>query len=264
MRYQSLVVLSALVVALACSGGCFSDEPFYPRIYFSYLLMVETSTPLENVTFLLPLPVQGDRPAIGSEPVSVEFITGLNNSRIYSTNYSSIPEQCDLEIDAIDGAYYLRLTAPYLNPADQFSVHYSPGTDLGDDFTPEIVSQMIDTLHPFGNTSLFYPKQNLTPTAGNPVTVLTDEFNRGCTYSYTVPVYAQYENGTQVKIYSSIRGVNEWSESFDMHPANKYSDTYELHISGDPKGWISVKGEVVAGIGNYREWQLAPASTSGE
>lgn len=251
MRLRSLGVLLAFIVALVFSGGCFSEEPHFFETFHAYELQIKTDTPLENVTLLVPVPMRGDRPAIDPAQISVGFYA------------DRLPAQYTPAIVLVDGWYYLQLTAPFMDPAEPVHVNYSNSISLGQKFRPEIVPQMIDTLHPFGNASLFSPKQNLTLTSGSPEAVQTSGNNPGYCYSYTIPVYAHYENGSRVEIVSNVEGTNWWSEGFDGNRKNQYSDSYHLTITGEPQGWTIAEGVLTAGRGNYREWQLASFPTSG-
>ncbi|MCK9276455.1 MAG: hypothetical protein M0P22_00010 [Methanoculleus sp.] len=215
-----------------------------------YFTSPKTTTPIENVTLLVPIPTRGDRPTLGHTQISDAFYA------------DRLPDHNTPAIVPVDGCYYLRLTVPYMDPAEPIYVDYYNRTSFDQEFRPEFVPQLINTLHPFGNESLFSPKQNLTLTAGSPEAVRTSGYNPGgYSYSYTIPVYVYYENGSQVEIYSNIRGENEWVERFDAWALNRYTDHYRLVITGDPQGWMPAEGEVTAGQGVYREWQLAPSST---
>jgi len=252
MHRRLLVILLALVVALVFLCGCFSDEPDFFETFHAYELRIQTTTHIENVTLLVPVPMRGDLPAIGHDPITDAFYT------------NRLPEHITPAIVPVDGQYYLRLTAPYMDPAELIHVVYSNRASLGQKYHPEIVPQLIDTLHPFGNESLFLPKQNLTSTAGSPEAVQTSDSNsEGYRYDYTIPIYAYYENGTHVEIVSVIEGTNWWREGFDRNLKNQYSDRYHLVITGEPQGWMPAGGEVTAGDGIYREWQLNASPTSG-
>jgi hypothetical protein len=261
MRCRLPIVLLALVVALVFLCGCISGGPQDFSVSSSYTLHITTDTRIENVTLLVPIPTRGDRPVIGHSPISDAFYSEkLPEVRSYP---STIPEYCTLAVVPVDGQYYLRLTAPFLSPAEPVWVNYENYTFLAGDLRPDIVPQMINTLHPLGNESLFSPKQNLALTAGSPEAVETRGINPGCRYSYTIPVYAQYENGSRVEISSDIMGENGWAEQFDAWALNRYTDHYRLVITGEPQGWMPAGGEVRTGHGNYREWQLNASATSG-
>ena len=265
MRCRLLVVLLALVVAQVFLSGCLSGEPQDLYTYFRYELSIETATPIENVTLLVPIPTRGDRPVIGHNPISDAFYTDSGNFQKYPPSPSALPGHYDFTLIPVDGQYYLRLTAPYMNPAEPIGVRYYNRTSLGDKFRPEVVPRLIETRHPFGNESLFSPKQNLTLTASSSGTPNERGYYNpeGYRYSYTIPVYAHYENGTQVSISSEIEGSNRWLEGFDFAGQNRYSDAYSLTITGEPQGWMPAEGKVTVGQGDYREWQLNLSATSG-
>ncbi|MDD3856792.1 MAG: hypothetical protein PHP43_01935 [Methanoculleus sp.] len=267
MRFRLSDLLVALLVLLAvllCLRGISSGEPQDPHTYFRYELSIRTATPIENVTLLIPIPTRGDRPIIGPEPISGAFYTDPGNLPKRPSDPSTLPEHYDFAIVPLDGQYYLRLTAPHMNPAEPIDVRYSNRTPLGD-IRPEVVPQLIDTRHPFGNESLFAPKQNLTLTASSSGTPNERGYYNpgGYRYSYTIPVYAHYENGTQVSISSEIEALNRWFEGLDLEGLNRYSDAYSLTITGEPQGWMLADGELTAGKGIYREWQLNASPTSG-
>lgn len=263
MRCRCLVVLLALVVARVFLSGCISEEPTFSSTRYDYRLFIKTDTRIENVDLLVPIPTRGNRPVIGHDPVSDAFYTDPDNLWKYPPYPSTLPEHYDFTLVPVEDQYYLRLTASYMDPAEQIGVDYYNRTSLGDDFRPEIVPQLIETRYPFGNESLFSPKQNLTLIAGTPGIVETRGINPGYSYSYTIPVYVYYENGSRIEIYSDIRGENEWLEQFDAWAPNQYTDHYRLVITGDPQGWMPAEGVVTAGQGIYREWQLNSSTTSG-
>jgi len=251
MRLRSLGVLLAFIVSLVFSGGCFSEEPTFINTRYTYGLEIKTGAPLENVTLLVPIPMRGDRAVIGPEPISAEYYT------------ERLPDHYTCSIVPVDGGYYLQLTAPFMSPAEPVLANYYNYTYLGQKFRPEIVPQMANTLYPSGNASLFSPKQNLTLTSGSPEVVQTSGNNPGYSCSYTIPVYAQYENGAWIEIFSYVRGNNEWDEGFNENQGNYYYDSYHLTITGEPQGWTTAGGVLTAGKGNYREWQLNLSPTSG-
>lgn len=254
MRFRPLAVLFVLFVlfvTLIFLCGCFSDEPQGLHTRFMHKLSIKTTTPIENVTFLVPVPTRDDLPAIGYNPISDAFYV------------DRLPEHYDYTIVPVDGQYYLQLTAPQMDPARPIHVDYYNYASFGDKFRPEIVPQLIDTRYPFGNESLFSPKQNLTLIAGAPGIVETRSINPGCRYSYTIPIYAYYENGTRIEIYSDIWGENGRVEQFDAGMLNRYYDRYYLIITGEPQGWMPAGGEVTTGYGSYREWQLNASPTFG-
>lgn len=252
MHRRPLVALLALLVAQVFLCGCSMNEVDYLHTRFDYELSIKTTTPIENVTLLVPIPTRGDRPAIGHDPISSAFYI------------DRLPERITPAIVPINGYYYLQLTIPSMDPARPIHVDYYNRTSFDQEFHPELVPQLFDTLHPFGNESLFSPKQNLTLTAGSPEAVQTSGFNpEGYSYAYTIPVYASYVNGSQVEIDSKIRGENEWVERFDAWALNRYTDHYRLVITGEPQGWMPAEGKMTAGEGVYREWQLNLTPTSG-
>jgi len=250
MRFRSLGVLLALVVALVLLSGCLSNEPRPRAVHtdFEYELRILTTTLIENVTLLIPIPMRDEHPIIGSVYISDEFYMRFGGWRY------PLPEHYTFAIVPVDGQYYLQMTTPFMDPEKPVQVRYRNSTYLDEGFRPEYVLQMIDTRHPFGNESLFYPKQNLTLTGGS---------NPSYGYSYAIPVYAYYENGTRVEIVSEIEGINGWLEHFDSYIYNRYEDRYRLTITGESQGWMSAEGSMMTGEGVYREWQLAPNGTSG-
>jgi hypothetical protein len=239
MPRRALAFLLILVIALVFLSGCFSQEPSYFSTLYSYSLEIETGAPIENVIFLVPLPTCGDRPTVGPESITVDF---------YSDRLS---QNITPAIVQVKGRQYLRLTTPFMHVDGSIHVYYRNYTSMKE-FSPDIIPQLINTLHPFGNESLFFPKQNFTPTEE------TYGTNPGYFYTYVIPVYAYYENGTQVKISSEIEGVNEWVEFFDAWISNRYSDSYRLTITGEPQGWMPADGKMIRGAGTYREWQVEP------
>ncbi|WP_298665811.1 YIP1 family protein [uncultured Methanofollis sp.] len=245
-----VLALLLFVLPLIILSGSASEEPSFLSARYTYELTIQTETPIENVTFLVPIPAHGDSPAIGPEPITDEFYSGR------------LPENISSSLLLVEGRTYLRLTAPVMDAGEEISVEYHNYTSLGQKFSPEVVPHLVNTLHPFGNESLFSSRQDLTPADCSPGEVKTHGNNPGYSCTYTIPVYAYYENGTRVEISSEIEGRNDWSEFFDAWISNRYSDHYHLTITGEPEGWISAGGTVVAGSGIYREWQVGPLPAS--
>lgn len=245
-----VLALLLFVLPLIILSGSISEEPSFLSTRYAYDLTIQTETPIENVTFLLPIPTCGDRPAIGPEPITDEF---------YS---SRLPENVTSTLVLVEGRPYLRLTTPFMDAGEEISIDYQNYTSLGQNFSPEVVPQLVNTLHPFDNESLFSSGQDLTRADCSPGEVKTHGTNPGYSCTYAIPISAYYENGTQVEISSGIEGANDWREFFDAWISNHYSDRYHLTITGEPQGWISADGRVVAGSGIYREWQVGslPAS----
>lgn len=267
MRFRLLVVLLALLVALVFLNGCLSEEPHYIYTAHKYQLEITTDTFIENATFLLPIPMRDGLPAIGYDRISDE----LYADHTFAGHVNGAPQEYSRlnytqSIVQIDGRYYLRLALPFMGGRDTILIFYNNLTALGyDNSSPVIVRQMIDTRHPFGNESLFSPVQNLTPTAGSPEKPSGSGYYDpdGYSYSYTVPVYAHYENTGRIEISSYVEGENTWGHGFDEVGSNRYTDTYNLVIAGEPQGWMPAEGVVMAGQGGYREWQLNSSTTSG-
>lgn len=271
MRLQFPVILLALVVVFVFLSGCFSEEPHYISTNYVYQIEIDTYGSIENATFLLPIPMRDGRPAIGYDPISDE----LYADHMFAGHIDSAPPEYGRlnytylnythSIVLVDDRYYLKLVFPFIGGADSVIVFYSNLTTLGHDSSPEIVRQMIDTRHPFGNESLFSPVQNLTLTASSSGTPRGSGYYNpdGYRYSYTIPVYVRYEKGRGVEISSGVEGEDIWGYGFDGVAVNRYTDTYNLVITGEPQGWTTAEGVVTAGQGTYREWQLNASTTSG-
>lgn len=245
-----VLALLLFVLPLIILSGSASEEPSFLSAHYTYGLTVRTETPIENVTFLLPVPTCGDSPAIGPEPITDDFYSGR------------LPENVTSARVLVEGRPYLRLTAPAMDAGEGISLEYQNFTSLGQNFSPEVVPHLVNILHPFGNESLFSSGQDLTRAEGSPAEVKTHGNNPGYSCTYTVPVYAYYEKGTRVEISSGIEGRNDWREFFDAWMSNHYSDRYHLTITGEPEGWTSADGRVAAGSGIYREWQVGPLPAS--
>ncbi|WP_067048615.1 YIP1 family protein [Methanofollis ethanolicus] len=244
------IALVLFFIALVVVFSNIPEGPSYLSTRYTYDLSIQTRTPIENVTFLLPVPTYHNRPAIGPEPITDDF---------YS---SRLPENVTSTLVLVDGRHYLRLTTPHMDAGDEISLDYQNYTSLGQNFSPEVVPQLVNTLYPFNNESLFSSGQNLTHADCSPGEVKTHGTNPGYSCTYAIPISAYYDNGTQVEISSGIEGANDWREFFDAWISNHYSDRYHLTITGEPQGWTSANGRVVAGSGVYREWQVGPLPAS--
>ena len=199
MRFRPLAVLLVLFVTLIFLCGCFSDEPQGLHTRFMHKLSIKTTTPIENVTFLVPVPTRDDMPAIGRNPISDAFYV------------DRLPEHYDCTIIAVDGQYYLQLTAPQMDPARPIHVDYYNYTSFGDTFRPEVIPQLRSTKHwyPSPATNPWSSRPTAEPHTDNrqaPQGLLKRVINPGCRYSSYHPRYAYYEKKRRIENLFDIWG----------------------------------------------------------
>ncbi|WOF15351.1 hypothetical protein F1737_00970 [Methanoplanus sp. FWC-SCC4] len=96
---------------------------------------------------------------------------------------------------------------------------------------------LIDTVSPVLNEYTLNPKSEITKS--------------GDLIFYNSYIYAKFDAkpDTDVKIIISTTGKNEWNVFSAKE--NSFTDKITVNLKGPVSGWIPVKGEMKAGIGDY-------------
>ncbi|TAJ43546.1 hypothetical protein CUJ86_10475 [Methanofollis fontis] len=222
---------------------------------YRYEITLTTPAPLQNLSLILPLPVENGTSAIG------EMLVGGDGY--------GVPENWSLAVTEVDGTPVLVVTAaevlpryaprpvavtPGDEPEEGVTITYSP--EYSDDtpvllpfrmgatveagtetYTAEREPGPIDTRHPLGAEPVLAPKHNLT-------TVSERE------YLYTTPLFLHCDApaGTVVRVTITLSGSNEWW--LLGWSSNSYTDLITAEVPADG-GWQTVAGRLVTGEGRY-------------
>ena len=252
-----LALLLLTMGSLTVIAGCFlyGGEPhdFYSGSEFQ--VRIETSEPITNATFYLPLPVKNGIPKVGEQI--------LSESDFGKTGFS---------INFTDSPPGLVLTDAYTVPDNrpQFvciradimksdSSHNSPNTSYEVDidkidfhYNPRLFYK---TLTPIGNESGLIPKFDFSPP---PPVRISGKFSADkIVYKYmripqSIPVFADYSANPSVlvSVTLSIHGYNGWRQETTSH-SNAYTDSAYWGHTGESHGWQYAHGDFTPGVGVY-------------
>ena len=222
------------------------------RHNYYYSIDLSSTTTIDNVTLLLPVPELNNTPL---------FMTSLLNKTAYG-----VSQDWNLTVVNKNGTPMLAIRAARMVPEYHgYPIAIEPGASIlpttlvpGHEYSrdtpvlmPVTVALMetsaseIDTRHPVGHEPLFFPGGNFTP--GSCVTPACD----GPVYDHQVPVYISYTSGhpAMISLRVSVQGSNAiWRGGWQ---SNTYSDTVVLEIADDAQGWFGGEGKLFTGEGVY-------------
>jgi len=254
--YCPLFILFFLLILLPIIAGClFLDNgPYDFNSGSQYEMVIETSEPITNATFYLPLPVKNSIPTMGAATLSENDFIVKN----YSVAFTRSPPGLNLAGSypvPDDEPMFLRIHADsmevdpgYFYPNASFEVrigkpvwHNNPGLFL-------------NTLSPVGNESVIFPKFNFSPPA--PVRE-TGPYMDFIGYRYVrtpqrVPIYADYSASPSaiVSVFLSIHEYNGWRQE-TRSLGNSYTDSAYWVQKGEAHGWQRASGDYTPGVGVY-------------
>jgi hypothetical protein len=225
---------------------------------YRYDLTISTDAPLRNVTFIVPLPVQGGGSLIAD--------------RILRGDASGIPDGWDVAILEAEDILMLRISTdeivPVLRnrpaplPIGEGSAETSPGEAAGTvsgETGPVSVpfritvtadaSGEIQTKNPAGAEPLLMPRYNETRIACDSPD--SDRPDPPQCFSYESSVYTAYETnpGTQVSIEVVSLGANQWWVL--GWSSNEYCERITMSQTGNSTGWSNATGHLLQGAGRY-------------
>lgn len=219
---------------------------------YHYSVDLSTTTTIENVTLVLPVPELNNTPM---------FIASLLNKTAYG-----VSPDWDLTVAEENGTPMLAIRAPRLVPKYHgYPIAIEPGTTVlptplvpGHEYSPdtpvlmpvtiavmEMSGSVINTRSPVGNEPLFFPKGAFTP--GSCVRPVCD----GIAYDHPVPVYISYtaERPVVISLRVSIQGSNSvWRGGW---LSNSYTDSVVIEVTGGRQGWIAGNGKLITAQGVF-------------
>jgi hypothetical protein len=240
---------------LTIVSGCTNDfEPHMFHNISQYSIAIQSNGPIENATFIIPLPVKNGNPTIGpailekndfiQENISIEFTKtppGLNLSdaeTLVGYDPCFVVIHADKLVSADPGTY---ATIYHFEK----KVNNPMGTFNG----------FINTRNPIGNEPLITPKFNFTwqePQVGK-IDTTHIRYNPQKIPQITM-IYSNYQASpsTHVGIFFALQGSNEWNEGFDEWKMNSYRDSFSrTFYGGSQAGWFFTDGDLELLYGIY-------------
>ena len=217
-----------------------------------YLLQIDTNSPLQNATFLVPLPVKNNQPVIGAKKLTPGDFSKTGFSIDFPQQYPEwTPDGSHSDFSLIaNHPHYLRIRAVlWPKGRTEWNVH---------DETNGIMTPLLffDTLSPIGNESVLLPKLDFSPPEYPQILRKYPEYSE----IYYIPeradesslIYTDFisNNETEVFVYVEVRGDNYWRDNDDTGGSNYYSDKIEGN-TGNNRGWNVITGELRVGNGPY-------------
>lgn len=267
-EYIFVMIISLLL--LTTIVGCITNlDPRLFHNYSRYTLSIQSDGPIENVTFIFPLPVKNGTPRVASEILDENDFVQNNVSIGFTRNPPNLNLTDSEILDNYEFCFVIIRTeksipsqsGPYVNI---FQIQKNVNTPMGE------YQGYINTVYPIGNESLIGPKFNFT--------WQEPQINKRETshFRYTeeiIPqktkIFAQYEASPsrRVNIFFQLRESNGWKEGYDAWIGNSYSETFSKYFTGPQSGWFFINGEMMVAEGTYPnydhpEWQKVLNKTS--
>jgi hypothetical protein len=231
IRITAGIFIIIFVIFAATGLYGFYVEKEYKRTLvstYSYTLTLSTSEKLQNVTFIIPVPVNPG----GNSPFAEQFS---------ARTFTGIPAGWESTLLGSNKATMIKIRAPVVSGSD------------GDGFSVRISSdaraaQLIDTKSPQDRGIVLRPVQDLKEAS---CAGFTNAEPGATCYRYQSAVYADYASSpnAKVEISSTITGKNEWTIFAPGY--NQYSNAFSTMMLGDNHGWVTANGELQTGIGSY-------------
>ncbi len=248
LRRRTIFILVVILLAVILSGWLAwqfdqASRQSERHTYF-YTIDLTYSTPIENVTLILPVPELNNTPM---------FMTSLLDKTAYG-----VSPDWNLSVVYENGTPMLAIRAARMVPeyhgypiaiepgASVLPTTRVPGHEYSSD-TPvlipvtvavmETTGSPIDTRHPVGHEPVFFPGGVFMPGRNFP------------TYDHTVPVYVSYtsEKPVAISLRVSVYGSNGiWRGGW---VSNTYSDTVVVETADGRQGWIDGDGELITAGG---------------
>ena len=238
---------------------------------YEYRVGISADGTLEDATFYVPVPVEGNSSRLGEE-----FVRTVEYSRYTPPvrGYDGEPAPVNFTYEMVDTAEgpMLSITADrievervYYRNVEQGDTgyyerispeEYDPGNpemgvqnDGSFEFTVTLgANRTIDTATPIGDEPLFPARYNRTEVG----CFGRDSETERC-YEYDGRLYADYEAAEDTTVYVSaeVSGRNEWFAG--GWRGNEYYEWSRVQATGAQSGWLRTDGELTVGRGVYRD-----------
>jgi hypothetical protein len=210
---------------------------------YSYSVELTTDSKLENITFIVPIPV-------GNETL----INMAINESVHDF-FNPAQKSDDWNASIVETKYgkMLKISAKEFVPQVHTNVELNPGNNLptgnSTSFTrgnKEVTATMvadhfIDTINASENEPILSQKFNLT--TSQPSAYIQK------TLSYDSIIYADYTSSQDatVEVFVTLQGTNEWWQGDSAF--NSYHERLGTTFKGEKHGWFSVIGGLTEGEG---------------
>ena len=200
---------------------------------YTYTFSITTDSPLTNLTFFIPVPV--DR--TGNSPMVTQYS---------AQDMQGVPSDWRTALFDTGKATLLKITAPSIKPSE--------GTTPSHPYTITLSSQTdskkpVDSQKPSEKSVMFRPVQDLSGAVCPP-----DNTIQGVTpqcFTFLTSIYADYRAAPSatVSFRSTLVGRNNWT-IFEPQ-SNEYRSGFSGTIHGENHGWVTVNGTLTSGIGIF-------------
>lgn len=185
---------------------------------YTYTCNITTDSPLYNVTFFIPVPVD---PA-GNSPIMAAYS---------SHSVTGVPAGFETTLFDTGKSTLVKVVTPAIIPPQETSAQHPYTVTFSSETT---VRTPIDTRNPVEKSAMFRPAQAMS---GNG--------------AYTTSLYADYTTSSDavVRITSAVTGKNTW-KIFESG-SNEYHTEINIVMKGENHGWVVPEGHLASGIGTY-------------
>jgi hypothetical protein len=244
-------------VFLAISSGCISYSPRHFSSRYSFEFQLVTNGSINNATFYIPLPVKESSPSLGPKILNASYFEEQGCRASMIQNPRGVNLVGSYEVSGSE-PWFIDLMCNSLKNDEIYHIEITQSSAL----SPPLI--LINTRSPIGNESVILPKFNLTTISNatlaqvNPFHIIYPE-TRATQHTL---MYADYSSpmSTEVSVYFSVKGYNQWLESYDAWQGNSYQEWFFWKNVGEFHGWTPVEGTIYTGTGIYPnpsnpEWQ---------
>jgi hypothetical protein len=243
------------VIFLMLISGCISTLE-YPRDLQKnerYQLVVDSSGPLSDATFYVPLPVKNGVPMIGDKQLYANDFSKEG----FAINFIQTPPGYNLS-GFYPGDFSLAGNNPWYMKIHRDTWPVGREEWLKENGTFDLTSPLLfsNTLFPIGNESILLPKlefsESTYPTILHKYPEYGNEYFTPVETRQSAMVYANYSTTGEatVTIYILIHGDNNWRDRDDTGGHNYYLDEIYGPISMS-RGWNEISGRFSVANGPY-------------
>ena len=269
MNKKLYVLIFCLLVLLAFFAGCTGGPRAFNPLW-EYSIEIKADGPIENVTFIIPLPVLNGTPIIGDVVLKPDDFAKGNVTAEFTRN----PPGLDLT-GADDLGYepcFVVLHADMLVPEES---KYPPNVyriDKGDNVQVYDIDDFINTLNPIGNESLIVPKYNFIWQEPKILEIKkTNIIYAEQSSFHMIPVFVSYQSESYVDLDLNIyfRRWNQWKQGYDAWTGNNLHECYFGEFRGPQDSWLLIDGYLKLEDGIFPnlespEWQELIKNSSKE
>lgn len=259
---ESIIFVIASLLLLSTITGCITDlDPRMSSSTHQYSINIQSDKPLENATFIIPIPIKNNTPMLGS---NVFIVEDFQKEKI-DIELIQFPAGLDLTtVPQIEGytPWFVVIHADRFIPDQTTLTIYQMKKNIRIEQQKPNFS-IINTLHPIGNESLIVPKYNFSwqePYVDR-IQAANIRYAPNSIPEKTM-IYSDYQTSasTRVSIAFSLEGRNTWKQGYDDWIGNTYSEFFSKHFTGPQTGWFLINGEMKLQDGFYPnpnnpEWQ---------